>query len=238
MTSCSCPAGARSRHDPPGLGERGAGPLTGVNTRPRPPERLLGSEGFFTHAVAPAPELHDWARATFIDEAAPLVNEEHAHLREARLGFLWTSAPNAKQGNRVVGLTEECKFLGNRWAKVRFEQQVAGWFGDPLPHFLLTFDAGFAEEASDAAFCALVEHELLHCGQERDGFGCPKFTKDGEPRLAMRGHDVEEFVSVVRRYGVGAAAGRTADLVEAARATPLICAADVAGVCGTCGGKV
>ena len=196
---------------------------------------MLGSEGFFTHAVRSAPDLHDWARATFIEEGAPLENEDHAHLRTARLGFLWTSAPNAKQGCRVVGLTEECKFLGNRWAKVRFEQQIAGWFGDPLPHFLLTFDAAFADEVDDATFCALVEHELYHCGQERDGFGAPKFTRDGDPKLAIRGHDVEEFVGVVARYGVGAAAGQTAALVEAANRPPLICSAEIAGVCGTCG---
>jgi hypothetical protein len=29
----------------------------------------------------------------------------------------------------------------------------------------------------DATFCALVEHELSHCGQERDEFGMPRFKK-------------------------------------------------------------
>lgn len=199
--------------------------------RPQPPAHLLDT---ISHGVEPAHDLAAWARATFIEEDAPLVNEEHAHLREVPLGFLWTNVPNAKGGNRVVGLTEECKFLGNRWAKIRFEIQIAGWFGD-LPAFLLTFDATFAAEADDASFCALVEHELLHCGQERDGFGGLKFRKDGSPALAIRGHDVEEFVSVVARYGKGAASGRTSDLVEAARRAPLIAAAEIAGCCGTCG---
>lgn len=204
--------------------------------RPRPPERMV--EEWLTHAVAPAHDLEAWARSAFIEEDGPLCNEEHAHLRHVKLGFMWTNVANAKGGNRVVGLTEECRFLGNRWAKVRFETQIAGWFGDPLPAFLLTFDANFAHEADDATFCALVEHELLHCGQERDGDGVPKFTRDGDPKLAIRGHDVEEFVSVVARYGAGAAAGRTRDLVEAATRAPLIGAAEIGGVCGTCGGRL
>ena len=34
---------------------------------------------------------------------------------------------------------------------------------------------------------------------------------------------------------VGAAAGQTAALVEAANRAPIVCEADVAGACGTCG---
>ncbi|MBX9719284.1 MAG: hypothetical protein K2X36_10660 [Microbacteriaceae bacterium] len=175
-----------------------------------------------------------WMRATFIDEEAPLLNEEHAHLREAMIGVLWCAEPNARQGNAVVGQCETTQFQGGRWAKVRQHQQLQEWFGF-LPHFLITLDAGYADQCSDAQFCSLVEHELLHAGQERDGYGAPKFRKDGSPAFAMRGHDVEEFVSIVARYGVGAAAGRTAELVEAASRAPLICEAEVAGACGTCG---
>lgn len=170
----------------------------------------------------------------FIDEDGPLTNEENAHLREARLGFLWCALPNARHGNPVVGQAELPTIQGGRWARSRFEQQVEGWFGE-IPDFLITIHADYANQASDAAFCALIEHELLHCGQERDVFGAPKFTRDGRPKLGIRGHDVEEFVSVVARYGVGAAAGRTAALVEAANAGPTIAAADIAGCCGTCG---
>ncbi|WP_275593268.1 putative metallopeptidase [Rhizobium gallicum] len=74
-----------------------------------------------------------------------------------------------------------------------------------MPHFLLTFDAHYASTCSDAEFCALVEHELYHAGQERDAFGAPKFRRDGSPAFGLRGHDVEEFVGVVRRYGADAA---------------------------------
>ena len=208
-----------------------------VLARPRPPVSLLGPQDADTayRPVEPALDLMAWMRAAFIDEDAPLLNEEHLHLRDASLGALWCALPNESKGNAVVGLCEEATFIGNRWAKARFEQQIEGWFGE-MPDFLLTFDAGYADQSSDAAFCALVEHELLHAGQKKDRWGAPRFSaQTGKPIFGIRGHDVEEFVSIVARYGVGNAAGRTAALVEAASRPAIICEADIAGACGTCG---
>ncbi|MBY0258555.1 putative metallopeptidase [Methylobacterium sp.] len=204
--------------------------------RPRPPEDLLGAEGAITETpVRPAHDLLAWMRATFIDEDAPLLNEDHVHLRSARLGVLWCAVPNARQGKAVVGMCETTGFMGNRWAKARFEQQIVGWFGW-MPHFLLTFDADYADQCSDATFCAIVEHELYHAGQAKDRWGAPRFSKTtGEPVFEIRGHDVEEFVGVVARYGAGHAAGQTAALVAAANRAPIVCEAEIAGACGTCG---
>ena len=64
----------------------------------------------------------------------------------------------------------------------------------------------------------------------------PKFTQDGRPSFAIRGHDVEEFVGVVARYGATAAG--VSEMVEAASRGPTIALADIAGVCGTCSLKV
>lgn len=41
---------------------------------------------------------------------------------------------------------------------------------------------------------ALVDHELAHCTVTVNG--------NGETKLAIRPHDVEEFASIVRRYGL------------------------------------
>jgi ribosomal protein S27AE len=109
--------------------------------------------------------------------------------------------------------------------------QLLGWFG-MAPDFVLTFDAHYCASCSDAEFMALVEHELYHCGQQRDEFGGLKFRKSGLPVFAMRGHDVQEFVGVVRRYGADAAGVR--ELVEAAKKEPEVSAVRVAQVCGTC----
>jgi len=207
--------------------------------RPRPPERLLGQDGADTvRPFESAPELEAWARATFISEDAPLLNEEHAHLRDATIGFMWTAVPNARGGNGVVGQAEIPSIQGGKWARGRFFQQVEAWFG-LVPDFMITLEASFADQADDATFCSLVEHELYHCGQAKDAWGAPRFSKTtGRPIFTMRGHDVEEFVGVVARYGVGAAAGQTAALVAAANRPAIVCEADIAGACGTCGRRV
>lgn len=203
-----------------------------IGGRPFPPAPMLELHG--EPNFAPAPDVESWARTTFIDEDAPLLNEEHAHLRFARIGFLWTRLSNGRHGKTIVGQCEPGAPRGmNAWTKGRAEQQIKEWFGRE-PDFIITLSATYAAQCGDAEFCALVEHELMHAGQERDEFGAPKFRKSGTPAFAMRGHDVEEFVSIVRRYGVGAGAGETLAFVEAARRAPEIAAASVASVCGTC----
>jgi hypothetical protein len=73
---------------------------------------------------------------------------------------------------------------------------------------------------------------MYHIGQARDEFGAPVFVKStGLPKLAIRGHDVEEFVGVVRRYGAGVDVQR---MVDAAKAAPEVAKINIARACGTC----
>ncbi len=175
---------------------------------------------------------------TFIEPDGLLYNEEHPHLIDADIGMLWCSETNSRQMNAIVGEAEIPAFRGGKWQKVRQEQQLEEWFGE-VPDFLITIDANFATAADNASFCATIEHELFHCGQDRDGFGMPKFNRmTGKPVFAIRGHDCEEFVGVVARYGIGSAAGKTAELVHAANKGPLFGEAHVNGACGTCDRKV
>jgi len=195
-----------------------------------PPARVFDAPG--QPVFVPAPELLAWARATFIDEGSELENEEHAHLRSSDIGMLWTNVENARRGRRIVGQCEMGLPPGGKWSRAKVERQLLDWFG-LVPDFVITIDAEYAAESSDATFCALIEHELLHAGQERDEFGQPKFSKmTGEPIFALRGHDLEEFISVARRYG-GAASG-IGELIEATKAGPTIAAAHISQACGTC----
>lgn len=199
--------------------------------RPAPPAEMFDGPG--SPAFVAARELGTWARDTFIEDGASLENDEHAHLQHAQLGFMWTTVGNTRAGHRIVG---QCEIMPpavmGKWARARAEQQIEEWFG-AVPDFLITLDANYATQCDDAEFCSLVEHELLHAGQEMGPFG-PKFRKSGKPAFAIRGHDVEEFVSIVRRYGVGAAAGATRALVEAAKHKPEVGGVQISQACGTC----
>lgn len=191
-------------------------------TRPRPPEKLAG----FT----PAPELLAWVEQSILAPGGPLYNPHHGHLVDADLAYLW--APNAfeKAGRTVLGQAEQVMFRAGGWQKARQEQQTVEWFGR-VPAFLITLSADYCDTCSDADFCALVEHELYHLGQSLDEFGAPAFDKLGRPKLRIVGHEVEEFVGVVARYGPSADVQR---LVAAASGAPTVSRLDVARSCGCC----
>ena len=177
--------------------------------------------------------MANWITETFITGSGPLVNPDHEHLSEAHIGFLWTNCYNAKQMRVVLGQAEIMPPMAmGKWQRARAIQQIEEWFGGEMPDFLITFGAPACAGMNDASFCALVEHELYHCAQALDAFGMPKFNKEGQPVYAIRGHDVEEFVGVVRRYGSDAAGVKP--MVEAAKAKPLIDGAEIDGICGTC----
>lgn len=195
-------------------------------TRPMPPNDLA-----ITGEFRSADDLGEWISETFIDPSGNLANEEHAHLQHAEIGALWTNVPNGRQMRIILATAEQPIFRGGKWQKARHDQQIAEWFGD-IPDFILTFNSDWAHQASDTEFCAVVEHELYHCGQQKDIFGAPKFTQDGRPSFGMRGHDVEEFIGVVRRYGAVDRSVR--EMVDAAKQRPLISGLEISRSCGVC----
>lgn len=195
--------------------------------RPLPPEQFI--ESLYT-ILQPAPELADWVNATILTDDGPLHNPDHSHLLDADLGFLWASSAFTRQGRTVIGQAEQVMFRAGGWQKARQEQQMREWFGY-VPEFVITLAADYCAQASDAEFCALVEHELYHVAHAQDQFGAPRFTKEGLPRLVLRGHDVEEFVGVVRRYG---ASPEVACMIEAAKNSPEAGNINIARACGTC----
>jgi hypothetical protein len=68
----------------------------------------------------------------------------------------------------------------------------------------MILDQQFWTQADGRAREALVYHELLHAAHAVDRDGEPKFTEEGKPIWDIRGHDIEEFNDVVRRYGAWA----------------------------------
>lgn len=205
-------------------------PVEPVILRPQPPEILI-AEGRDLEQFLPAPDVLRWIRETFLDEGGPLYNYDHEHLKEAEIGVLWTNAENARHQRSIVGTAELVNLKGARWERARQRYQLCSWFGE-LPHFVITLDAIYCVEADAASFCALVDHELYHCGVKRDEYGDPKLDPDGNPVWALRGHDVEQFIGVVERWGPEAAGASR--LVAAAQRKPLIAPSQLALACGNC----
>lgn len=200
--------------------------------RPYPPSSLLELSELsdFGIRLAPAPEIWDWLKAEILADTGSIHNPEHAHLIDANIGVLWASTGFAKQGRVVLGQAEQLMFRAGGWQEARQEQQMREWFGEE-PDYLITLAADYCSQCTDAEFCALVEHELYHIAQVTDEYGAPKFTQDGLPKLYLRGHDAEEFVGVVRRYG---ASEEVQQLIDAASRPPEVAKINIARACGTC----
>lgn len=201
-----------------------------THPRPLPPPGVLELSPW--GAFAPAPDVWSWIEWCILDSAGALHNPDHTHLADARVGVLWTTASCTSKGRQVVGMAEIPAFRCNHWQKARQELQLREWFGS-IPDFVITLDAYHCQQISDIEFLALIEHELYHCAQAQDEFGAPRFNQQtGEPVFAIRGHDVEEFVGVVRRYG--AVSGAVKELVIAAANRPEVAQIDISRACGTC----
>lgn len=198
--------------------------------RPNPPSILIDGPALFQ----PAPELKEWVVNTFVDPKSNLFNPDHEHLLEADIGFLWTNVSNARQMRTVVGTAEDpTPTNGGKWKNGRASQQLIEWFGE-VPDFLITLYAPILATVSDRTFCAVIEHELYHCAQQKDEFGSPKFRQDGRPAFCMRGHDVEEFIGVAARYGMTPELTALFTAVKDAIQLPDDL---IETVCGTCSGR-
>ncbi|MGE7957022.1 putative metallopeptidase [Pseudomonas sp. NPDC089530] len=198
-----------------------------MSQRPLPPPDLL-DHPFLT--LLPAPEVWGWIQQEILAATGSIHNVEHAHLVDANVQVLWASEAFAKQGRTVLGQAEKVMHRAGGWQKARQEQQMREWFGEG-PEFLITLAADYCTQCSDAEFCALIEHELYHLAHAKDKYGQPAFTKEGAPKIEMRGHDVEEFVGVVRRYGAGE---DVQQLIDAASRPPEVAKINISRACGTC----
>lgn len=197
--------------------------------RPMPP--LDPDETYHLYnRVYPANDVLEWVSDQILSEDGQLYNPDHFHLIEADICIMWADTAFTKQGRAVLGQAEQVAMRAGGWQKARMEQQMYEWFGR-VPKFIITLAADFCSQCTDVEFCALIEHELYHIAQATDEFGAPKFNKEGQPVLTMRGHDVEEFVGVVRRYG---ASTEVQELIDAANTPAEVAHLNIARACGTC----
>ncbi|MFL9560604.1 putative metallopeptidase [Acinetobacter baumannii] len=187
--------------------------------------------------IVPAPDLKNWVVANFLTLGGPLYNPDHDHIAELLhdneefLEFAWASSAYKSKQAMVLGQCEKVMFNQGGWKKARQEQQMRDWFGY-VPMYLITIDASYCDQANDRDFCALIEHELYHIGVERDEDGDPLISEmTGLPKHYLAGHDVEEFVGVVKRWGADESVKR---LIEVAKQAPFVSDVNISKCCGTC----
>ena len=207
--------------------------------RPYPPiqdeidENDIDSGGLL-HFEPANNDLWPWIKETFLAEYSDLYNEDHEHLNSIDppdISFLWAYSTCKAKGRRVLGQTEKLMINVGGWKKNRQEVQLIEWFGD-VPKYIITLDARVCQVMSDVDFCALVEHELYHIGQERNEEGELMWSAStGLPKLYLRGHDVEEFHGVVKRWGASESVKR---LVEITKNAPFVSDFNVSACCGNC----
>ncbi|MCF7213977.1 putative metallopeptidase [Acinetobacter baumannii] len=206
--------------------------------RPFPPQELIDkADEEEAIRLAPAPELMNWVISNFLTIGGPLHNPDHDHIaelihdNEEFLAFAWASSACMAKKRMVLGQCEKVMFNQGGWKKARQEQQMRDWFGY-VPMYLITIDASYCDQATDRDFCALIEHELYHIGVERDEDGDPLISEmTGLPKHYLAGHDVEEFVGVVKRWGADESVKR---LIEVAKQAPFVSDVNISKCCGTC----
>jgi hypothetical protein len=139
---------------------------------------------------------------------------EHQHLvdNEIEIDWLMRTGEKIKGGRRVLGSVHEPACQGE--FKDLFQWMLERLLGR-LPRFLVILDLEFWEASTAEAREILIFHELCHIKQKLDRYGAPRFDKDGLPVYGLKNHDVEEFTSVVARYG--AHTPELAQFVDAAR---------------------
>ena len=114
---------------------------------------------------------------------------------------VFRALPKAKNKRMILGQIALPKFQGALGPFA--EWMLAMTCGGEPPDFLVILDATFWATATAAQREALIFHELCHAIHDTTRDGELKFDDDGNPVWGLIGHDIEEFNSVVRRYGAG-----------------------------------
>lgn len=125
--------------------------------------------------------------------AGGLIDENHTHLLGVRIEYVFCDRLPKNKGKAQLGNVRKISslnaFLAGKPDEAFDEQGKA-----PSPFFVMTIHSASWQFLKDTQRRALVDHELCHMFCEEDD--------EGNRKLKLLGHDLEEFSSVVRRHGV------------------------------------
>ncbi len=123
--------------------------------------------------------------------AADLIPRHHDDLIGVRIEYVFRSKAAKSKGRVVLGRARKVGGLNAFLAAEDEPDEVAV---DPDAFFVLEFAEDEWASLSHRQRVALVDHELSHCVVE--------YGDDGERKLGLVGHDLEEFEAIVYRHGL------------------------------------
>jgi hypothetical protein len=112
--------------------------------------------------------------------AARLIDEFHGSLAEAQICYLVRTGDWKKRGKDVYGSAEIVS---------KKHKKLSG-FDIVITIGLRAWNATADEDVKKA----ILDHELTHCGKDED--------KEGNAKFYIMDHSVEDFNSIIRRYGL------------------------------------
>ena len=115
----------------------------------------------------------------------------HAHLKEARIAFLFRKEMK-KHGRTVWGKATR---PGAKW------RTLSGL------DYVVEFNWSMWVNLTRRERVRLVDHELEHCAEVEN-------EQTGAMEFGTRNHDVEEFTEIIRRWGIGRGQHRFAEAVQ------------------------
>lgn len=133
-----------------------------------------------------APEVAEIARDLIAKVAS------HNDLVDARIAYVFIRKAPTSRGHQIWGrarrITGLQAFLSN-------PEQPRTSFAEGAEYFVIEISHDIWQGLDDGGKRALVDHELSHCAMVWD-------EDDQTWVLAMRHHDVEEFIGVLQRNGL------------------------------------
>lgn len=138
--------------------------------------------------------MTDYARAPEVAEiAADLIEgvPDHEDLEHAEIICVWRDKPKKSAGKLVLASAR--KVSGIAAFLVRSNAGETDTSAN-RPLFVIEVARSTWADLTPAQQRALVDHELCHLRVSWDD--------DDQVVLSMRGHDLEEFVAIVRRHGM------------------------------------
>jgi hypothetical protein len=119
-----------------------------------------------------------------------LIKKHHDHLSGRRVEFLYVERLD-KDGNSQAITVKGKSLYGKAKLVTGLNAYLTGMHAaNESPLFVILITKHFWTSASQEFKHALVDHELSHCWYDSEN-----------DKYSLLGHDVEEFVAIVRRHG-------------------------------------